>query len=142
MATGITAQLSPLVPHRVSTPELSAPKDHLPESSLQQMNPLRPVEITGRDVGAAVGRNPVEAKGNQPMDEEALSEVVRNLNNLTQMVRRELQFSLDDDGNRMIVKVIDSETDEVIRQIPPEEVLVIARHLKESLEGGLFKERA
>jgi flagellar protein FlaG len=36
----------------------------------------------------------------------------------------------------LVVKIVDSETDEVIRQIPPEELRNLTKHLKE-LSGNL-----
>jgi flagellar protein FlaG len=48
-----------------------------------------------------------------------------------QNLQRELQFSVDDQTGRTVIKVLDSETDTVIRQIPPEEILDLARKLKD-----------
>ena len=45
-----------------------------------------------------------------------------------------LQFSMDDQSGEMVVKVMDVEKEEVIRQIPPEEVLALAAFLKEQTE--------
>ncbi|MDX9841200.1 MAG: flagellar protein FlaG, partial [Desulfobulbus sp.] len=42
----------------------------------------------------------------------------------------------DSGSNELIVKIVDSETDEVIRQIPQEELLELSKHLEE-LHGNL-----
>jgi flagellar protein FlaG len=42
-----------------------------------------------------------------------------------------LQFSVDDQYGEMVLKVIDKESKEVIRQIPPEQALALAKSLKE-----------
>jgi flagellar protein FlaG len=42
-----------------------------------------------------------------------------------------LEFSLDDSTKKMILKVIDNETKEVVRQYPPEIALKIARIVSE-----------
>ena len=68
--------------------------------------------------------------------EEELNKVVSNLNEFVQSVRRELQFSVDDDTGRYIVKVLNKETDEVVRQIPSEEVLAISSYLQ--TQAGLL----
>ncbi len=47
---------------------------------------------------------------------------------------RELDFHVDADTNRMVVTVRDKETGEIIRQIPSEEILRIARSLPSSIE--------
>ncbi len=52
-----------------------------------------------------------------------------------------LQFSVDDDLGRTVVKVLDTETNEVIRQIPSEEVLAISKAV-DKLQGLLIKQQA
>jgi flagellar protein FlaG len=47
---------------------------------------------------------------------------------------RELDFRVDADTHRMVVTVRDQETGEVIRQIPSEEILRIARSLPSPIE--------
>jgi flagellar protein FlaG len=64
-----------------------------------------------------------------------LQSTVQDLNEMIQNVRRNLQFSIDDDSGRTVVKVIDAETNEVVRQIPSDEVLAMARHLDEQITG-------
>jgi flagellar protein FlaG len=67
-------------------------------------------------------------------------EAVRNLNDFAQNTRRELNFSVDDETGKTVVKVIDFETKEVIRQIPAVEILEVARRINEQSEekGNLF----
>lgn len=68
------------------------------------------------------------------LSQEALEKVVSQLNAYIQNTQRDVDFSVDDATGRVVVKVIDSESEEVIRQIPSEEMLAISRHLIESLE--------
>jgi flagellar protein FlaG len=49
----------------------------------------------------------------------------------------ELSVGVDKDTHRIVVKVLNSKTREVIRQIPPEEILRIARNLKKMGVGFL-----
>ncbi len=72
---------------------------------------------------------------------EALGETVSRLNEAVQVVKRDLRFRVDDDSGRTIITVLDSETEEVIRQIPPEQVLTLAKNI-ESLKGLLFTAEA
>ena len=82
--------------------------------------------------------------GTQNVDSEQLNAAVHDINEYVQQVQRTLQFSVDDDTGTTVVKVLDSATDEVIRQFPPEEALALARHLQASQEtqaqdtSGLF----
>ncbi|MCL2191903.1 MAG: flagellar protein FlaG [Treponema sp.] len=51
---------------------------------------------------------------------------------------RRLQFVVDHDSNEVIVKVIDNDTDEVVRVLPPEE---LQRLYRGQQEGSLLSER-
>ena len=68
------------------------------------------------------------------LSQEALEKVVSQLNAYIQNTQRDMDFSVDDATGRVVVRVVDSATEEVIRQIPSEEMLAISRHLLESLE--------
>lgn len=48
----------------------------------------------------------------------------------------ELTFEFDEDTRRVIVKLIDTRTREVLRQIPSEEALAIARALQDDVAAG------
>ncbi len=71
----------------------------------------------------------------------SLSDLVTQLNTQIQMVRRELKFAIDGQSGRTVISVIDTDTHEVIRQIPSEEVLTMAETLGVH-HGGLVKEKA
>lgn len=68
------------------------------------------------------------------LSQKALEKVVSQLNAYIQNTQRDVDFSVDDSTGRVVVRVIDSESEQVIRQIPSEEMLAISRHLIESLE--------
>lgn len=56
-------------------------------------------------------------------------------------VAQNLLFSIDDDTGHTVIKIIDSSTDEVIKQIPSEEILAISKAL-DKLQGLLVKQHA
>ncbi|MDO6558179.1 flagellar protein FlaG [Paraglaciecola chathamensis] len=64
---------------------------------------------------------------NQQNLEEAISEV----NEFVQTRNKQLNFSVDDDSGKQVVKVTDSDSGDIIRQIPTEEVLSLSRRIKE-----------
>jgi flagellar protein FlaG len=70
-----------------------------------------------------------------------LERTVEGLNESVQSHHRSLRFSVDEDSGRTVIRVVDPTTDEVIRQIPPEEVLDLARHLEDSA-GALLRAEA
>lgn len=59
-----------------------------------------------------------------------LRNAVREANNISILQNRRLNFSIDEATKRIVVKVIDENTDEVVRQIPTEEMLKLAAHFK------------
>ncbi len=61
----------------------------------------------------------------------AIQQRVVELNDYMQNLNRSLQFSVDEHSGDTIIKVIDSETDQLIRQIPAEELLVLRSSLEE-----------
>jgi len=54
---------------------------------------------------------------------------------------KNLSVSFDDSADRYVTKVVSSDTGEVVRTIPSEEVLEVARAINEKL-GGLINQRA
>ncbi len=65
-------------------------------------------------------------------NQEQLREAVNQINDYVQSVQRDLSFSMDGDSGRTVIKVIDSGSGELIRQIPSEEVLALATYLQNS----------
>lgn len=72
---------------------------------------------------------------------EDVDQAVEKINTAVQAVSQKLEFSIDKDTDSFIVKVVDKETKEVIRQIPSEELLNIAKAL-DKLQGLLIKDKA
>ena len=63
-------------------------------------------------------------------------ELLNQIKNITEDGLYSVRFERDSGSNTLVVKIVDSETDEVIRQIPQEELLELSRHL-EALSGNL-----
>lgn len=74
-------------------------------------------------------------------DKRDLDEVVTDLNQLVRELHRELQFSVDTDSGDTVVKVVDRATDEVLRQIPSEDLVRLRKRLEEAA-GVFFKDSA
>ena len=51
-----------------------------------------------------------------------------------------LQFSVDSSSGRMVVQVMDTQTNQVLQQIPSENMLAIAQSL-DKMQGLLFKQK-
>jgi Uncharacterized flagellar protein FlaG len=72
-------------------------------------------------------------------DPEKVRKVVEQIQNISDMFDRRLQFQVNNDLHEVIVKVIDSNTDKVIREIPSAEIQKLQIRIKETL-GLLFDE--
>jgi len=83
---------------------------------------------------------PLNAKQAAPTADK-LEQVVKQLNDYAQTVQREVQFKIDKDSGQTLIKVIDSRTKEVIRQIPSEEALAVDRYLAHG-NGLVFQAKA
>ncbi|MET0090905.1 MAG: flagellar protein FlaG [Candidatus Thiodiazotropha sp.] len=74
------------------------------------------------------------AQAQTALDRTELASKVENLN---QLVQRNLEFSVDEDTGRSVVRVIDSNTGEVVRQIPPEQILHVISQVQKASDGQL-----
>lgn len=117
------------------------------------------ISITGGsvriDAGAPASRAPEAAATVRPppatgappptpapaVSPEVVDQALESLRKAVEPVAQNLQFLIDDDTGRTVVKVVDSNTQELIRQIPAEEVLAITRAL-DRLQGLLLKQKA
>ena len=63
-------------------------------------------------------------------------ELLDQIKSITEDGLYSVRFERDSDTNELVVKIVDSETDEVIREIPQEELLELSKHLEE-LNGNL-----
>ncbi|MBU2887247.1 flagellar protein FlaG [Gilvimarinus agarilyticus] len=61
--------------------------------------------------------------------QQSVQQAVAHMNEFIQSTQRDLQFSYDGDSGDTIVKVLDSSTKKLIRQIPDEIFLKLAREL-------------
>lgn len=72
---------------------------------------------------------------------DQLKEAVKATNDFVSLVNNAVEFSLDDDTGITVVKVVDKNTKEVVRQIPSEEMLAIAKAL-DTVQGLLVRQKA
>ncbi|MEK8090573.1 flagellar protein FlaG [Thermithiobacillus plumbiphilus] len=101
--------------------------------------PVQPVTLSP-DAGRQDLAAPQPEKSAPPKP-EAVKEAVRGVNEALRMLSRSIEFSVDEDTGRQLVKVVDQETKQVLRQIPSEEMLAIAKGL-DRLVGLLIRDKA
>lgn len=114
-------------------PQQSQPQDKLartismlPEQTAT--SPASQIQGTPATGGAQPSRNEVEESV------DTLNQFIKSLNN-------PMLFSIDDDTGKTVVKIVDSTTQEVIKQIPSEEILSIAKAL-DKLKGLFIEQKA
>lgn len=71
-----------------------------------------------------------------PVAEADVSNAVRRLNDYVQNTSRELNISVDEESGQTVIRVIDPVSKEVIRQIPREEILALARNSLDDKDSG------
>lgn len=72
-----------------------------------------------------------ENKQQKPLDKDALKQSVTDTNQALQMMSTSLELSIDDESGTMVAKVVDKDTNKVIRQIPSEEMIELAKRIDE-----------
>ena len=72
-------------------------------------------------------------------DSQQVEHAVSKLNEYVQNTARSLNFQVDDESGKTVIKVYDRESDQLIRQIPNELVLELARRLNEEEPSLLFE---
>jgi flagellar protein FlaG len=100
----------------------------------------RPVQATEQQAAVSAVASKAPAAGTQPSRDD-LHAAVKKINESMPPSAQSLQFSIDEDSKDIVVKVIDQSTKEVVRQIPTEEALEIAKSL-DKMRGLLIRQTA
>lgn len=110
-----------------------------------QGNPV--LSSAARDIRTSVG---TAAKAPDPSsmalsssrpERQEVEEAAKSVREFVQPINSNLEFSVNDDTGQLVVKIIDRATKEVIRQMPSEEMLAIAKTL-DSIKGLFVKQTA
>lgn len=78
-----------------------------------------------------------ELKKQQAVDPKVLQEAVKVTNEAIRISNYHLEFKIHEDSGRYQVKVVDTDTAEVIREIPPENMLDFSAKVKELLDQAV-----
>ena len=85
--------------------------------------------------------DPLKAReeGQEPMDEKTVSYMMEELNELMSKINCNLEFQYHKEVNMMSVRMLDKKTHEVIKEVPPEEMLEQMAKAREWLGAFLDK---
>jgi flagellar protein FlaG len=89
----------------------------------------------------AVAATPIQAAPRQASVEE-VKNAVESINQAMRQSNRNLEFSVDTDTNKTVVRMVDTSTGELIRQFPSETTLAISRGIDQFQQGLLLKQKA
>ncbi|VAW58862.1 hypothetical protein MNBD_GAMMA08-1604 [hydrothermal vent metagenome] len=122
----ITNQISQRIPnlYKTSNSVEEKPAENLQETAVEEGKALPPAD---------------EAK---QINDEELQIAVSNLNEYVQQIGRDLLFSVDKSSERIVVQVLNTETKEIVRQIPSEDVLRVSSNIQNLIDddaGLLFE---
>jgi flagellar protein FlaG len=115
---------SPLQGQRISDSgnfSVDVPSTRQPASPVQTVNAVKQIE--------------------EIPDLNKLNDAVKIINATINALSPNLEFTVDSDTERTVVKVIDKQTNEVIRQLPTPEALEIAKAV-DRLQGLLIRQKA
>ncbi|GAB6138172.1 flagellar protein FlaG [Halanaerobaculum tunisiense] len=81
-----------------------------------------------------------EQKSEKKLTKEQVKEGLEKLNETVQTFHEDLQFELHEDSNRMMTKLVKTDNNEVLKEIPPEEMLDMIGRIK-NMVGLILDEK-
>ncbi|KAB7684575.1 flagellar protein FlaG [Plesiomonas shigelloides] len=131
-----------------STPPAMPPAPDVPR--LPQSTPLAPVQAQNSLADSTQRHDQLRSEFELSSDSHSaveisdndhtdLSVVTQQINEFMRGMNRQLSFHLDEDLNRQVVSVVDRESGDVIRQLPSEEMLELAKKMADQMAGILLK---
>lgn len=109
--------------------------------SPQQAYPATPVISANNNQNASsVATSNTDQVKNAPTSND-VNKAVKEINIALQASSQNLEFSVDNDANAIVVKIIDQQTRQVLRQIPTVDAIEISKSL-DKLQGLLINQQA
>jgi len=109
-----------------------------------QINTASPPASSPRETMSAQPRGapqPAAPPAPPPPNVDTVKQVARQINDFLKSSSAGVEFSVDGDSNQVVVRIVDSQTREVIRQMPTEEMIAISK-VMDQLTGLLIKQKA
>jgi flagellar protein FlaG len=129
-----------LLPIQVGPPRIQGKESAGPQMSPHTAAPAPKVSVAATAPPESAAATP--AKSDPKANRETLQKAVDHANQtLRSLSSNELQFSIDKETGVQVVKLTDKATGEVIRQIPSEEMLQIAKSI-DAMRGSLVSQEA
>ncbi|WP_114325250.1 flagellar protein FlaG [Candidatus Colwellia aromaticivorans] len=91
--------------------------------------------IVSEKGGSAAVSDLVKEESQAPLTPQQLEKVAQQLQDFVGEMNRGLEFSVDKDSGRDVIKIIDKNTGDLVKQYPSEEVLTLVAKLSEMVGG-------
>jgi len=111
-----------------------------PHTAAKSQSPNMDAKVIYQSPPLTVSPEKVTGGEHKGIDKKVLEKIVDKLSQQFRGKNTSLNFSIDDATQSLVVKVIDSDSEKVIRQIPPEEILAIRARIQELLGAIIDKE--
>jgi flagellar protein FlaG len=118
--------INPIMLPDADTPRPVAARTPLP--AVSAISPMAPVASSADTQARAA-------------DPEAVKDAVKAANDAVKAIKSEIDFTVDEDTGKTVVRVVEKQTGTLIRQIPSQEMLEIAKAL-DRLQGLLVRNSA
>ena len=105
-------------------------------ASPEKVMPRQPEAVSRAEIASSLPGNRI-TPASKPVD---IKTTTQDLERVSLAFNRRLKFVVDHESHDIIVKVIDTETDKVIKVLPPEELQKLHQRIRETI-GFLFDQR-
>ena len=127
-----------------ATPVLRNPPLNMENNVVAGNNQIAAKNTTATATATATNSLSTTPETDKPLTTEVLHAAVKAGNSILQASNKNLQFQVDDATKQVVISIVDSNTGEVIRQIPTVEMLDFMRAmaLQETNTGKLLQAKA
>ena len=112
-----------------------------PQGNLAVSNATRELRTPSSEKASRPSETPQSPLRVQQPDRATVEAAATSVREFVQPINSNLEFSVNDDTGQLVVRIIDRSTKEVIRQMPSEEMLALAKAL-DSIKGLFVKQTA
>lgn len=133
-------------------PQFAQPANQLQEEAVKVNTDIKPVSPTTevdektvkiKDLVEVKEKQALQEKKDKAKEEKELENAIEVVSDFMKLYNRNVNFSLDEGSDKTIIKVFDSDSKELIKQFPSEDLLELARKIYDvrqdiDLKSGIF----
>jgi len=129
--------MNDLIAQNITAKPVATLPSSLPHTQVPKKEKVQPeaeifVQVGGKELP------PITQTVETKVDDKEVKEAVSKLNEFVQKTNRNLDFQIDEESGKTVIKVYDSITAKLVRQIPDEAALELAKKLNSEEPSLLF----